>query len=89
MKLQIHSPAFDHECEIPKEYTCQGRNISPELNWNYIPEKTKSFVLIVDDPDAPDPKNPKRTWVHWVVYNIPPNTKKIEKTYLIGTYQKK
>lgn len=49
------------------------RNISPPLQWADLPEGTRSLVLIVDDPDAPDPAHPKTTWVHWVVYNIPPS----------------
>jgi Raf kinase inhibitor-like YbhB/YbcL family protein len=54
-------------------YTCQGKDISPAINWTGLPNGTKSVVLIVDDPDAPDPAAPKRTWVHWVLYNIPPS----------------
>src|SRR6185295_11280625 len=52
-------------------------DISPPLAWNGVPEGTKSLVLIIDDPDAPDPKAPQRVWVHWVVYNIPPDTKSL------------
>ena len=73
MTLKISSSAFKHEHEIPQIYTCQGQNISPEIKWTGVPEATKSLVLIVDDPDVPDPANPQRTWVHWVVYNIPPH----------------
>jgi Raf kinase inhibitor-like YbhB/YbcL family protein len=69
--MQLTSPSFENQGDIPKKYTCDGRDISPELNWSGIPQGTKSFVLIVDDPDAPDPADPKMTWVHWVVYNIP------------------
>ena len=47
------------------------------LAWNGVPEGTKSLVLIIDDPDAPDPKAPQRVWVHWVVYNIPPDAKSL------------
>ena len=57
--------------EIPKIYTCQGKDLSPPLTWKGAPEKTKSYVLIVDDPDAPDPAAPKMCYVHWVLYNIP------------------
>lgn len=64
--------------EIPEKYTCDGQDISPPLLWDDIPEGTKSLVLIVDDPDAPDPKAPKMTWVHWLIYNIPPTTKGLE-----------
>jgi len=53
-------------------FTCEGVDVSPALEWASLPDGTKSVVLIVDDPDAPDPKAPKTTWVHWVLYNIPP-----------------
>jgi Raf kinase inhibitor-like YbhB/YbcL family protein len=69
--MQFTSPSFENQKEIPKKFTCQGEDISPELQWSDIPDGTKSLVLIVDDPDAPDPANPQMTWVHWVLYNIP------------------
>jgi hypothetical protein len=71
MTLTITSPSFAHQGEIPAKHTCEGRDLSPALAWNGLPEGTKSLALIVDDPDAPDPKAPKMTWVHWVLYNIP------------------
>jgi len=71
MALAITSSVFTHEGPIPKLYTCQGKDISPALAWSGAPAGTKSFALIVDDPDAPDPKAPKMTWVHWVLYNLP------------------
>lgn len=73
MTMTITSPAFEHKGEIPGEYTCDGKDIAPALAWTGIPEGTTSLALIVDDPDAPDPKAPKMTWVHWVLYNIPPS----------------
>ena len=73
MALSLSSPVFTHNGPIPKLYTCQGKDISPAINWTGLPSGTKSVVLIVDDPDAPDPAAPKRTWVHWVLYNIPPS----------------
>ncbi len=73
MFLTIVSPAFAHNGEIPRRYTCDGEDLSPSLSWSGAPGKTESLVLIVDDPDAPDPSAPKRTWVHWVLYNIPPS----------------
>jgi Raf kinase inhibitor-like YbhB/YbcL family protein len=73
MALILKSSAFDNGAEIPARYTCKGENISPPLNWETVPEDTRSLVLIVDDPDAPDPKAPKTVWVHWVLYNIPAN----------------
>jgi len=72
MTMQITSTAFTHNGGIPALYTCQGKDISPSLSWSGIPAGAKSLVLIVDDPDAPDPAAPKMTWVHWVLYNIPP-----------------
>ncbi len=71
MALQIHSPAFSDGGEIPSKYTCQGDDISPPLEWQGIPEEARSLVLIMDDPDAPDPAAPRMTWVHWLLYNLP------------------
>ena len=73
MTLEITSPAFSKNEEIPSKYTCDGKDISPALEWSGLPEGTKSIALIVDDPDAPDPAAPKMTWVHWLLYNIPPS----------------
>jgi Raf kinase inhibitor-like YbhB/YbcL family protein len=72
--LRITSTAFAEGAEIPAKYTCEGNDASPPLSWSGIPAGTKSLVLIVDDPDAPDPKAPKLTWVHWVLYNLPPSS---------------
>jgi Raf kinase inhibitor-like YbhB/YbcL family protein len=72
MSLTITSTAFAPESAIPSLYTCEGKDISPPLAWSGAPVGTKSFALIVDDPDAPDPAAPKMTWVHWVLYNIAP-----------------
>jgi len=71
MAFVLTSPAFTNGSEIPSRYTCEGQDISPELRWEGEPPATRSFGLIVDDPDAPDPRAPKMTWVHWVTYNIP------------------
>ena len=71
MSLVLTSSAFTHQGSIPQQYTCQGRDVSPPLSWSGAPDGTKGLVLIVDDPDAPDPAAPKRTWVHWVLYDIP------------------
>ena len=70
MELSIESSAFQEGGMIPSKYTCDGINVSPPLKWSEPPEETKSLVLISDDPDAP-----MGTWVHWVVYNIPPSLK--------------
>jgi Raf kinase inhibitor-like YbhB/YbcL family protein len=67
----LRSTAFAHGAEIPSLYTCEGRDIAPPLEWADPPAGTRSFALIVDDPDAPDPAAPKRVYVHWVLYNIP------------------
>lgn len=71
MTLILQSPDFVHQGEIPKTFTCDGKDSSPALSWSGVPQNTKSLVLIVDDPDAPDPSKPKMTWVHWLLYNIP------------------
>jgi Raf kinase inhibitor-like YbhB/YbcL family protein len=71
MSLVIQSTAFDANAAIPPVYTCEGKDRSPPLAWSGAPPGTRSFALIVDDPDAPDPTAPKTTWVHWVLYNIP------------------
>ncbi len=71
MSLTLQSPAFTDRGEIPAVHTCDGRDISPALRWTGAPAGTRSFVLIVDDPDAPDPAAPKRTYMHWVLYDIP------------------
>jgi len=73
MALTLTSSAFSHNGSIPAQYTCEGNDISPDLSWGDVPYSAKSLVLIVDDPDAPDPAAPKLTWVHWVLYNIPAN----------------
>jgi Raf kinase inhibitor-like YbhB/YbcL family protein len=71
--MQLTSPAFQPNAAIPARFTCDGADVSPELNWSDLPPETKSLVLIVDDPDAPDPRAPRMTWVHWVLYNLPPH----------------
>ncbi|MGB2629647.1 MAG: YbhB/YbcL family Raf kinase inhibitor-like protein [Candidatus Omnitrophota bacterium] len=81
--LELTSPAFKDGEVIPEEYTCKGEDISPALNWNDAPEGTKSFVLIMDDPDAP-----MGAWIHWVIYNIPGDAVGLEKNvqpeFLLG-----
>ena len=72
MSLELTSPAFQNGGEIPPLFTCEGKDASPALAWSHVPRDTASLVLIVDDPDAPDPKAPKMTWVHWVLYDLPP-----------------
>lgn len=71
MSLHLASPAFAANAAMPARFTCDGGDISPPLQWSGLPEGTRSLALIVDDPDAPDPAAPQRTWVHWVLYNLP------------------
>lgn len=73
MTLKLESPAFTHNSAVPLSCTCDGSETSPALNWAGAPAGTKSFALIVDDPDAPDPAAPKMIYVHWVLFNIPAN----------------
>jgi len=70
--MDISSPAFAPQGEIPARYTCEGQDLAPPLGWSGVPAHAASLVLIVDDPDAPDPAAPQRIWVHWVLYDIPP-----------------
>jgi hypothetical protein len=78
-ELKIASPVFKNNGFIPKKYSCDGDDVSPPLNVEGMPEETQSLVLIVDDPDAP-----MGTWVHWIVWNIPP-VEKIEENSVPGT----
>ena len=71
MSLTLSSAAFAAGGHIPALYTCEGKDASPPLAWGSAPSATKSFALVVDDPDAPDPAAPKVTWVHWVLYDLP------------------
>ena len=71
MPLVISSPDFPPNASIPARHTCDGDNVSPALDWRGVPAGTRSLALIVDDPDAPDPAAPRRTWVHWLLYNLP------------------
>ena len=71
MALTLSSSAFTDGAAIPRQYTCQGDDRSPPLSWSGIPDTAASLALIVDDPDAPDPRAPRRTWVHWLLYNLP------------------
>ena len=83
MTLSLKSNAFDNGDEIPSKYTCEGEDISPHLTWAGVPEAARSLVLIVDDPDAPDPKAPKMTWVHWVLFNIPPDVSSLSEDIIL------
>jgi Raf kinase inhibitor-like YbhB/YbcL family protein len=72
--MELSSSTFAPNADIPRVYTCEGSDQSPPLAWSGMPAGTQSLALIVDDPDAPDPAAPRMTWVHWVLYNIPPGT---------------
>jgi len=80
----LTSSAFAAGQPIPKKYTCEGDDRSPPLAWAGAPSGTKSFALIVDDPDAPDPNAPRMTWVHWVLYNVPVATTTLGEGSSIG-----
>jgi Raf kinase inhibitor-like YbhB/YbcL family protein len=73
--LHLTSPRFQDGETIPIAFTCEGEDKAPPLHWEEAPAGTRSLALIVEDPDAPDPKRPQRTWCHWVLYNIPPGTR--------------
>jgi len=73
MAFTIRSSAFADGAEIPMRHTCEGDDVSPPLSWTDVPAGAKSLALVVDDPDAPDPAAPKMTWVHWVLYDLPPS----------------
>jgi hypothetical protein len=71
MPMSLTSSTFVHLGEIPSRHTCEGADVSPPLQWVGVPPGTKTLALVVDDPDAPDPKAPRMTWVHWVLFDIP------------------
>jgi Raf kinase inhibitor-like YbhB/YbcL family protein len=79
-KLVVKSPVFENNQLIPAKYTCDGDNVNPPLTIEGVPEGAKSLVLIVDDPDCPT-----GTWNHWLVWNIPSTTRKIEENKVPGT----
>lgn len=88
MAMKLQSSAFNDGDEMPVRMTCEGDDVSPQLAWDGVPEGTKSFALIVDDPDAPDPLAPKMTWVHWVMYDLPADMREIseaQKDFPAGT----
>ena len=75
MALTITSTAFEDGGPMASKYTCEGSDTSPPLQFEGVPGGTRSLALIVDDPDAPDPAAPKMTYVHWVLYNLPPDSR--------------
>jgi Raf kinase inhibitor-like YbhB/YbcL family protein len=79
MSLTLTSSAFSHSGSIPREYTCEGEDLSPPLTWSGLPEGMRSLALIVDDPDAPNPAALRMIWVHWILYNIPPTVTELRR----------
>ena len=78
MPLTLTSSAFPPDGPIPRRHTCDGDDLSPSLAWSGVPAGCRSLALLVDDPDAPDPAAPKRVWVHWIRYNLPPTSAGLE-----------
>jgi Raf kinase inhibitor-like YbhB/YbcL family protein len=72
--FELRSPSFADGGAIPIRHTCEGTDASPPLEWTGVPAGARALALVVDDPDAPDPKAPKMTWVHWILYDLPPGT---------------
>jgi Raf kinase inhibitor-like YbhB/YbcL family protein len=85
MAFTLRSSSFEHEGTIPAKHTCQGDETTPALSWSDPPAGTKSFALIIDDPDAPDPRAPKTTWVHWVLYNLPATASALAEATTVAT----
>jgi Raf kinase inhibitor-like YbhB/YbcL family protein len=79
MAMRIESAAFSEGGLIPQRHTCDGKDVSPPLSWTGTPEGAKSLALICDDPDAPG-----KTWVHWVVFNIPPAARQLPEAIAPG-----
>jgi len=77
--LQLYSNSFKNNTIIDIKYTCEGKDVSPHLAWKNVPKHTKSFVLLCEDPDAP-----RKTWVHWIVANIPGNVRELKEGQLIN-----
>jgi len=78
-EISVKTPAFTANGMIPSKYTCEGENISPALEWSALPEKTKSIVLVMDDPDAPN-----GDWVHFILFNIPPETRQLAGSFRLS-----
>lgn len=78
--MHLMSRAFHEGDEIPVRFTCDGSNLSPPLEWHDVPPGTRSLALIIEDPDAPDPDRPRTTYTHWVLYDIPPETRHLDES---------
>jgi len=77
MPFALRSPAFEDGDEIPLRHTCEGEDVSPALAWTDAPAGTRSFALVMSDPDAPDPAAPRTTWVHFIVYDLPADAREL------------
>lgn len=84
MSFTLSSTSFPADGVISARHTCDGQDVSPHLAWSRLPAQTKSLVLIVDDPDAPDPRAPRMIWVHWLLYNIPPTASELAEGLAAG-----
>lgn len=73
MPFRLNSPSFEAGGDMPRRHTCEGTDTSPPLEWSAPPSGTRSLALVVLDPDAPDPDAPRMTWVHWVLWDLPPD----------------
>lgn len=80
-KMSLSSTAFKDGQPIPTDYTCDGKNISPQLNWTGAPAETQSLALIVDDPDAPS-----GVWTHWILFNLPTDTSELAENYVKSSF---
>ncbi len=75
--MKLMSSSFAHEGKIPRKHSCEGADVSPPLAWTDVPPAAMSLALIVEDPDAPDPRAPRTVWAHWVVYDLPPTIREL------------
>lgn len=76
--MELSSPSFGEGDRIPVNHTADGANLSPPLAWSGVPPAAKSLLLLVEDPDAPDPAAPQRTFVHWIVFNLDPSMRGLD-----------
>lgn len=81
--FSITSPHFSNNGSLPKKYSCEGDNVNPDLHWGPTPAGTKSYLLIVDDPDAPTPQ----PWVHWILFNIPADVTELQERVDVASLQ--
>lgn len=84
--MKLTSPVFKNNAILPKKYTCEGQDVNPPLQWQDVPKGTKSFALIVEDPDAPSPQHPRPEgpWIHWIVFNIPATVNQLKENIAVS-----